>query len=201
MGRKISVDSATLMNKGLELIEAVLLFGLDPAQVEVVVHRQSIVHSLVEYIDGSVLAQLGSPDMRTPIAYALGWPERLSSGVEFLDLIRTARLEFCAPDVERFRCLALAQAAARAGGLHPAILNAANEVAVQAFLDRQLNFPGIAGVCEAVLAQMAPAANSRPDDKPSIRGLEDVLGADAEARRLARALVPTVHACERGAHA
>jgi 1-deoxy-D-xylulose-5-phosphate reductoisomerase len=195
MGRKISVDSATLMNKGLELIEAVLLFGLDPAQVEVVVHRQSIVHSLVEYIDGSVLAQLGSPDMRTPIAYALAWPERLSSGVEFLDLIRTARLEFCAPDVERFRCLALAQAAARAGGLHPAILNAANEVAVQAFLDRELNFPGIAGVCEAVLAQMAggPAG--------PIRGLEDVLGADAEARRLAQAFVPTVHACERGAHA
>jgi 1-deoxy-D-xylulose-5-phosphate reductoisomerase len=195
MGDKISIDSATLMNKGLELIEAVLLFGLDPAQVEVVVHRQSIVHSLVEYIDGSVLAQLGSPDMRTPIAYALAWPERLSSGVEFLDLIRTARLEFCAPDVERFRCLALAQAAARAGGLHPAILNAANEVAVQAFLDRQLNFPGIAGVCEAVLAQMAggPAG--------PIRGLEDVLGADAEARRLARAFVPTVHACERGAHA
>jgi 1-deoxy-D-xylulose-5-phosphate reductoisomerase len=200
MGRKISVDSATLMNKGLELIEAALLFGLDPAQVEVVVHRQSIVHSLVEYIDGSVLAQLGSPDMRTPIAYALAWPERLSSGVEFLDLIRTARLEFCAPDVERFRCLALAQAAAHAGGLAPAILNAANEVAVQAFLDRQLNFPGIAGVCEAVLAKMSggPAGSLHAG---SIRGLEDVLGADAEARRLAHALVPTVHARERGAHA
>jgi 1-deoxy-D-xylulose-5-phosphate reductoisomerase len=197
MGRKISVDSATLMNKGLELIEAALLFGLDPAQVEVVVHRQSIVHSLVEYVDGSVLAQLGSPDMRTPIAYALAWPERLSSGVEFLDLIRTAKLEFCAPDVERFRCLALAQAAARAGGLHPAILNAANEVAVQAFLDRQLNFPGIAGVCEAVLAKMAGGATS----SGPLRGLEDVLGADAEARRQARAIIPTVHACERGAHA
>ncbi len=196
MGRKISVDSATLMNKGLELIEAALLFGLDPAQVEVVVHRQSIVHSLVEYIDGSLLAQLGSPDMRTPIAYALAWPERLSSGVEFLDLIRAARLDFCAPDVERFRCLALAQAAARAGGLHPAILNAANEVAVQAFLDRQLNFPGIAGVCEAVLAKMTGGPTSGP-----IRGLEDVLGADAEARRLARSLLPSVQACERGAHA
>jgi 1-deoxy-D-xylulose-5-phosphate reductoisomerase len=196
MGRKISVDSATLMNKGLELIEAVLLFGLDPSQVEVVVHRQSIVHSLVEYVDGSVLAQLGSPDMRTPIAYALAWPERLASGVEFLDLIRTARLEFCAPDVERFRCLALAQAAARAGGLHPAILNAANEVAVRAFLDRQLNFPGIAGVCEAVLARMTGGRAGGP-----IQGLEDVLGADAEARRLARALIPTVNACERGAHA
>jgi 1-deoxy-D-xylulose-5-phosphate reductoisomerase len=197
MGRKISVDSATLMNKGLELIEAALLFGLDPAQVEVVVHRQSIVHSLVEYVDGSVLAQLGSPDMRTPIAYALAWPERLSSGVEFLDLIRTARLEFCAPDVDRFRCLALAQAAARAGGLHPAILNAANEVAVQAFLDRQLNFPGIAGVCEAVLTKMTGGPTGGP-----IRGLDDVLGADAEGRRLAQSLIPSVvQACERGAHA
>jgi 1-deoxy-D-xylulose-5-phosphate reductoisomerase len=206
MGRKISVDSATLMNKGLELIEAVLLFGLDPAQVEVVVHRQSIVHSLVEYVDGSVLAQLGSPDMRTPIAYALAWPERLSSGVEFLDLIRAARLEFCAPDVERFRCLALAQAAARAGGLHPAILNAANEVAVQAFLDRQLNFPGIAGVCEAVLAKMTGSSQFQsnldkrnPDN--SLCGLDDVLVADAEARRLARTFLPVVNARERGAHA
>jgi 1-deoxy-D-xylulose-5-phosphate reductoisomerase len=192
MGRKISVDSATLMNKGLELIEAVLLFGLDPAQVEVVIHRQSIVHSLVEYIDGSVLAQLGSPDMRAPIAYALAWPERLSSGVEFLDLIRAARLEFCAPDVERFRCLALAQAAARAGGLQPAILNAANEVAVESFLGRRLNFPGIARVSEAVLAKMTGGP---------IRGLDEVLGADAEARRLANELIPSLDACERGAHA
>jgi 1-deoxy-D-xylulose-5-phosphate reductoisomerase len=192
MGRKISVDSATLMNKGLELIEAALLFGLDPAQVEVLVHRQSIVHSLVEYIDGSVLAQLGSPDMRTPIAYALAWPERLASGVEFLDLIRAARLEFCAPDVDKFRCLALAQAAARAGGLSPAILNAANEVAVQAFLDRQLNFLDIARVSEAVLAKMTGGP---------IRGLDDVLGADAEARRLARERIPTVEIRARGAHA
>jgi 1-deoxy-D-xylulose-5-phosphate reductoisomerase len=192
MGRKISVDSATLMNKGLELIEAALLFGLDPGQIEVVVHRQSIVHSLVEYIDGSVLAQLGSPDMRTPIAYALAWPERLASGVEFLDLIRAARLEFCAPDVDRFRCLALAQAAARAGGLSPAILNAANEVAVQAFLDRQLNFLDIAKVSEAVLAKLTGGP---------IRGLDDVLGADAEARRLARERIPTLEIRERGAHA
>jgi 1-deoxy-D-xylulose-5-phosphate reductoisomerase len=193
MGRKISVDSATLMNKGLELIEAVLLFGLDPAQVEVVVHRQSIVHSLVEYVDGSVLAQLGSPDMRTPIAYALGWPERLASGVEFLDLIRAARLEFCAPDVERFRCLALAQAAARAGGLQPAILNAANEEAVESFLGRRLNFLGIARVSEAVLARMTGAG--------PVSGLDDVLGADAEARRLARELIPHGKLSERGAHA
>lgn len=192
MGRKISVDSATLMNKGLELIEAVVLFGLAPAQVEIVVHRQSIVHSLVEYIDGSVLAQLGAPDMRTPIAYALAWPDRLASGVEFLDLIRAARLEFCAPDVERFRCLALAQAAARAGGLVPAILNAANEVAVQAFLERRLNFHGIAAVSEAVLARTTGGP---------IRNLEEVLGADAEARRLARELIPTLQVCDRGAHA
>jgi 1-deoxy-D-xylulose-5-phosphate reductoisomerase len=197
MGRKISVDSATLMNKGLELIEAALLFGLDPAQVDVVVHRQSIVHSLVEYVDGSVLAQLGSPDMRTPIAYALAWPDRLASGVEFLDLIRAGRLEFCAPDVDRFRCLALAQAAARAGGLSPAVLNAANEVAVQAFLDRQLNFLDIARVSEAVLAKMTGG----PVPARPIRDLDDVLGADAEARRAARERIPTLQTRERGAHA
>jgi 1-deoxy-D-xylulose-5-phosphate reductoisomerase len=191
MGRKISIDSATLMNKGLELIEACLLFGLAPEQVEVVVHRQSIVHSMVEYVDGSVLAQLGSPDMRTPIAHALAWPQRLASGVEFLDLIRTARLEFCAPDVERFRCLALAQAAARAGGLQPAILNAANEVAVQAFLDRELNFPDIPSVIEAVLA-----ATSARGKLPT---LDDVLAADAEARQVARERV--LMARTRGAHA
>ena len=176
MGRKISVDSATLMNKGLELIEACLLFGLAPSQVEIVVHRQSIVHSLVEYVDGSVLAQLGSPDMRTPIAHALAWPQRLSSGVDFLDLIRTARLDFCAPDSQKFRCLALAQAAARSGGLEPAILNAANEVAVQAFLERRLNFPEIPGVIEAVLKGM---------NTGGLHSLEDVLAADAEARRRA----------------
>ncbi|HEU4623908.1 MAG TPA: 1-deoxy-D-xylulose-5-phosphate reductoisomerase [Steroidobacteraceae bacterium] len=197
MGRKISVDSATLMNKGLELIEAALLFGLDPAQVDVVVHRQSIVHSLVEYVDGSVLAQLGSPDMRTPIAYALAWPDRVASGVEFLDLIRAGRLDFCAPDVDRFRCLALAQAAARAGGLSPAILNAANEVAVQAFLDRQLNFLDIARVSEAVLAKMTGG----PVPARPIRDLDDVLGADAEARRVARERIPTPQTRQRGAHA
>jgi 1-deoxy-D-xylulose-5-phosphate reductoisomerase len=177
MGRKISVDSATLMNKGLELIEACLLFGLPPQQVEVVVHPQSIVHSAVEYQDGSVLAQLGSPDMRTPIAHALAWPERIASGVSFLDLIRTARLDFRAPDPEKFRCLALAQAAARAGGLAPAILNAANEIAVQAFLDRQLNFLEIATVIEAVVARSGGGA---------VSSLEDVLAADAESRQRAR---------------
>ncbi len=177
MGRKISVDSATLMNKGLELIEACFLFGLRPGQIEILVHPQSIVHSLVEYLDGSVLAQLGSPDMRTPIAQALGWPDRIPSGVEFLDLIRTGRLDFQAPDADRFRCLALAQAAARAGGLLPVVLNAANEVAVQAFLERRLNFLEIAAVIEAVITTTTGTG--------AIGSLDDVLAADAEARRLA----------------
>jgi 1-deoxy-D-xylulose-5-phosphate reductoisomerase len=183
MGRKISVDSATLMNKGLEFIEACFLFGLAPSQVDVVVHPQSIVHSLVEYVDGSLLAQLGSPDMRTPIACALGWPERISSGVEFLDLIRTARLDFQAPDCEKFRCLALAQAAARAGGLAPAVLNAANEVAVAAFLERRLNFPGIAAVIEHVVSTCPGGA---------VGELEDVLNADAQARERARQRIAAV---------
>jgi 1-deoxy-D-xylulose-5-phosphate reductoisomerase len=177
MGRKISVDSATLMNKGLELIEACLLFGLPPAQVEIVVHPQSIVHSLVEYIDGSMLAQLGNPDMRTPIAHALGWPERLPSGVESLDILRTARLDFEAPDLDRFPALGLARSAAEAGGTAPAVLNAANEVAVSAFLERRLAFPEIPEVIDRVLArhQRTPA-----------RSLEDVLAADEWARREAR---------------
>jgi 1-deoxy-D-xylulose-5-phosphate reductoisomerase len=198
MGRKISVDSATLMNKGLELIEACLLFGLAPQQVDVVVHPQSIVHSAVEYLDGSVLAQLGSPDMRTPIAHALAWPDRIASGVEFLDLVRTARLDFRAPDTEKFRCLALAQAAARAGGLTPAVLNAANEVAVQAFLDRQLNFLEIATVIETVVARSGGGG---------VGSLDDVLAADAESRQRARERIfgsreatPTGEAI-RGAHA
>jgi 1-deoxy-D-xylulose-5-phosphate reductoisomerase len=177
MGRKISVDSATLMNKGLELIEACFLFGLPPEQVDVVVHPQSVVHSLVEYVDGSLLAQLGSPDMRTPIACALGWPDRIASGVEFLDLVRTARLDFQAPDYARFRCLVLAQEAARAGGTAPVALNAANEVAVAAFLERRLNFPGIAAVIEQVMSSCSTGA---------LGSLEDVLAADAEARQRAR---------------
>jgi len=194
MGRKISVDSATLMNKGLEFIEACLLFGLTPAQVQVLVHPQSIVHSLVEYLDGSVLAQLSAPDMRTPIAHALAWPERISSGVEFLDLLKVGRLEFRAPDTARFPCLALAQAAARAGGLDPVVLNAANEVAVQAFLERRLNFPGIATVIEAVVQRSTGGA---------IGGLDDVLAADAEGRVRARERIDgiTRSAAVRGAHA
>jgi 1-deoxy-D-xylulose-5-phosphate reductoisomerase len=160
--------------------------------VEIVVHRQSIVHSLVEYVDGSMLAQLSSPDMRTPIAHALAWPDRLTAGVEFLDLVRAARLEFCAPDTVRFRCLALAQEAARAGGLQPVVLNAANEVAVQAFLDRQLNFPDISAVIESVMAKAVHGP---------IRSLEDVLQADADARRCAHELLPTLHVSARSVHA
>jgi 1-deoxy-D-xylulose-5-phosphate reductoisomerase len=180
MGRKISVDSATLMNKGLELIEACLLFNLPAAQVEIVVHPQSIVHSLVEYCDGSMLAQLGNPDMRTPIAHALGWPDRITSGVESLDIVRAGRLDFELPDLERFPCLALARTAAEAGGTAPAVLNAANEIAVGAFLDRRLAFVEIPRIIGAVLAaHSVGSANS----------LEDVLMADHWARRQAQAAV------------
>jgi 1-deoxy-D-xylulose-5-phosphate reductoisomerase len=162
MGRKISVDSATLMNKGLEAIEACWLFGTDPEHIEVVVHPQSVVHSLVQYRDGSVLAELGNPDMRTPIAHALAWPERLDSGVAPLDLVALGRLDFRAPDPQRFPCLALAFAAARAGGAAPAVLNAANEVAVAAFLGGRIGFTGIARAVESALdaaAGQGPAAD------------------------------------------
>jgi 1-deoxy-D-xylulose-5-phosphate reductoisomerase len=180
MGRKISVDSATLMNKGLEVIEATLLFGLPEPQVDVVVHPQSVVHSLVEYADGSMLAQLGAPDMRTPIAQALAWPERFASGVQSLDLIGMGPLEFEPPDHVRFPSLALARAAARGGGTAPTVLNAANEVAVQAFLDRRLNFVGIATVIDKVLQRL---------DSSPVKALGDVLEADAAARRLAESLI------------
>ena len=178
MGRKISVDSATLMNKGLELIEACVLFGVEPARVEVVVHPQSIVHSLVEYLDGSVLAQLGNPDMRTPIAHALGWPERIASGVESLDLVALGRLEFEGPDLARFPALRLARAAAEAGGTMPAALNAANEVAVAAFLDRRLGFAGLPGLIERVIDRHAAHAAS---------DLGSVLEVDCWARATAEA--------------
>jgi 1-deoxy-D-xylulose-5-phosphate reductoisomerase len=180
MGRKISVDSATLMNKGLEVIEATLLFGLPETQVDVVVHPQSVVHSLVEYADGSMLAQLGAPDMRTPIAQALAWPERFASGVQSLDLLAMGQLEFEPPDHVRFPSLTLARGAARAGGTAPTVLNAANEVAVQAFLDRRLNFVGISTVIDKVLQRI----NSSP-----VKTLGDVLEADAAARRLAISLI------------
>jgi 1-deoxy-D-xylulose-5-phosphate reductoisomerase len=180
MGRKISVDSATLMNKGLELIEACLLFAVPPSLVEIVVHPQSIVHSLVEYLDGSVLAQLGNPDMRTPIAHALGWPERLESGVESLNLIKVGRLDFEAPDPDRFPALRLARAAAEAGGTAPAVLNAANEIAVAAFLERRLAFTRIPAVIEEVM-------NAHPI--VPVKALGDVLAADAWARQRATSVL------------
>ncbi|WP_019411588.1 1-deoxy-D-xylulose-5-phosphate reductoisomerase [Pseudomonas psychrophila] len=151
MGRKISVDSASMMNKGLELIEACWLFDAKPSQVEVVIHPQSVIHSLVDYVDGSVLAQLGNPDMRTPIANALAWPERIDSGVAPLDLFAVARLDFQRPDEQRFPCLRLAREAAMAGNSAPAMLNAANEVAVGAFLDGRIRYPQIAHMIEEVL--------------------------------------------------
>ncbi len=180
MGRKISVDSATLMNKGLELIEACVLFGMEPRGVEVVVHPQSIVHSLVEYVDGSILAQLGNPDMRTPIAHALGWPERIPSGVESLDLVAAARLDFEAPDPERFPALVVTRAAAAAGGSVPAVLNAANEVAVAAFLAGRLGFLGIVELIEAVVARHSGSGAT---------ALDDLLEADRWARETAESML------------
>ncbi|MDM8349308.1 1-deoxy-D-xylulose-5-phosphate reductoisomerase [Pseudomonas sp. sp1636] len=176
MGRKISVDSASMMNKGLELIEVCWLFDAKPAQVEVVIHPQSVIHSLVDYVDGSVLAQLGNPDMRTPISHALAWPQRIDSGVAPLDLFAIARLDFQAPDEQRFPCLRLARQAAEAGGSVPAMLNAANEVAVAAFLERRIRFPEIASIIEAVL-------NAEPG--VAVESVEAVLAADRRARELA----------------
>jgi 1-deoxy-D-xylulose-5-phosphate reductoisomerase len=176
MGRKISVDSATLMNKGLEVIEASFLFQAKPAQIEVVIHPQSIVHSLVEYIDGSVLAQLGNPDMRTPIAHALAYPERIDAGVQSLDLFTIGSLQFERPDLDRFPCLRLAYHALEAGGNAPVVLNAANEVAVESFLSGRLPFVRIAGLVEEVIARVTASR---------MRTLEDVLAADAEARAVA----------------
>ncbi|CAI8939827.1 MULTISPECIES: 1-deoxy-D-xylulose-5-phosphate reductoisomerase [Pseudomonas] len=176
MGRKISVDSASMMNKGLELIEACWLFDAKPSQVEVVIHPQSVIHSLVDYVDGSVLAQLGNPDMRTPIANALAWPERIDSGVAPLDLFAIARLDFEAPDEERFPCLRLARQAAEAGNSAPAMLNAANEVAVAAFLDGRVGYLEIASIIEDVL-NLEPVV--------ALEDLDAVFTADAKARALA----------------
>jgi 1-deoxy-D-xylulose-5-phosphate reductoisomerase len=178
MGRKISVDSATMMNKGLEVIEAHWLFGVASTQIEVVIHPESVIHSLVEYIDGSVIAQLGNPDMRTPIAHALGYPGRIAAGVEFLDLIRIGALHFERPDVHRFPCLRLAVETLRAGGNAAAALNAANEIAVENFLAREIEFTQIPVLIESVLEKCAVR---------EIRRLEDVIETDLEARRLAKA--------------
>jgi len=180
MGRKISVDSATLMNKGLEVIEAHWLFGAAPDRIEVVLHPQSIVHSLVEYADGSVLAQLGNPDMRTALAHALAWPERIEAGVAPLDLAQIGRLEFAAPDRATFRCLDLAYQALRAGGTAPTVLNAANEVAVAAFLEGTLPFLGIAEVIEQTLA----AQPAEPQTN-----LESLIYADLTARQRAQRIM------------
>lgn len=176
MGRKISVDSATMMNKGLEFIEACLMFNARPDQVEVVVHPQSVIHSMVEYHDGSVLAQMGHPDMRTPIAYGLGWPERISSGVPLLDLIKVSQLQFQAPDEQRFPCLKLAREAILTGDWAPITLNAANEIAVASFLQEQIRFTDIAGVIEHTLGQM---------DALPIQDLDSIVETDRLARQLA----------------
>ena len=180
MGRKISVDSATMMNKGLEMIEAHWLFGLAPREIEVLIHPESIVHSMVEYDDGSVLAQLGNPDMRTPIAHALAWPDRVAAGVNALDLAAIGALHFAEPDPERFPCLALARSALAAGGSAAASLNGANEVAVAAFLERTIGFLDIADVCAEALSKLP----TRP-----VAALDDALEADRAGRSLALELL------------
>lgn len=180
MGAKISVDSATLMNKGLELIEACFLFHCLPHQVQVVVHPQSVIHSMVQYCDGSVIAQLGQPDMRTPIAYGMAWPQRIDAGVKHLDLFDIARLDFMPPDEDAFPCLRLARQAFAAGGTMPAVLNAANEVAVDAFLQQELSFNAIPVLIEQVMQRHSVA----PTDQ-----LDIVLAADDWARQCARRII------------
>ncbi|ARS27173.1 1-deoxy-D-xylulose-5-phosphate reductoisomerase [Sphingomonas sp. KC8] len=180
MGAKISIDSATMMNKGLELIEAHHLFPVGHGRIDILVHPQSVIHSMVEYVDGSTLAQLGTPDMRVPIAHALAWPERMVAPVETLDLVRIGSLSFEAPDPDRFPALALARAAVEAGGARPAILNAANEQAVAAFLARRIGFLDIAAIVAQVLDRYDPAAPAN---------LDEVFVVDGEARRLADELM------------
>ena len=174
MGAKISVDSATLMNKGLELIEAHYLFGLPSDRIDILVHPQSVIHSLVEYVDGSVLAQLGSPDMRIPIAYALAWPDRMSTPAQRLDLAAISRLDFEEPDLERFPALRLAREALESHGSAPAVLNAANEVAVASFLEGGIKFPDIVRLVETALQQ---------NDRPAPQSIEDVFEIDQDVRR------------------
>ena len=180
MGRKISVDSATMMNKGLEVIEACWLFGTTPAHIEVVIHPQSVIHSMVQYVDGSVLAQLGNPDMRTPIAYALAWPERCEAGVARLDLFSVRRLDFEEPDYDRFPCLRLARDAMSVGGTAPAILNAANEMAVAAFLDEKISYTAI--------PRLVSGALERVSARPALE-LETILADDANARECVQRLL------------
>jgi 1-deoxy-D-xylulose-5-phosphate reductoisomerase len=180
MGAKISVDSATLMNKGLELIEACFLFNCRADQIQIVVHPQSIIHSMVQYSDGSVIAELGQPDMRTPIAYGMAWPERIDAGVKHLDLFEIAQLDFEAPDHETFPCLNLAKAAFERGGICPAVLNATNEIAVAAFLAEQISFLAIPKIIEKIM-DICP-------DK-AVQCLEDVLAADLWAREQAKSVL------------
>ncbi|MCU7958686.1 MAG: 1-deoxy-D-xylulose-5-phosphate reductoisomerase [gamma proteobacterium symbiont of Bathyaustriella thionipta] len=180
MGRKISVDSATMMNKGLEVIEASWLFDCKVDDIQIVVHPQSIVHSMVSYVDGSVLAQMGNPDMRTPIAYAMAWPERMHAGVAALNLFEVAQLQFEAPDRQRFPAIRLAYEAAAAGGVAPALLNAANEIAVAAFLERRLGFTDIAVVIEQVLNHLQP---------PPAGSIDELMSVDRQARALAAQFV------------
>lgn len=191
MGAKITIDSATLMNKGLEVIEAHWLFNAKPEQIEVVVHPQSVIHSMVEYIDGSVLAQLGNPDMRTPIAYGLAYPERIDSGVSSLDFLTIGQLEFEAPDTKRFPCLQLAYDALKAGGTASTILNAANEVAVNAFLNDQIGFKGISDLIASALNKLAIE---------NVNAIEQLVEVDREARQyagdwIARSMNPKALAC------
>lgn len=184
MGRKISVDSATMMNKGLELIEACWLFNTSPDHIKIVLHPQSIIHSMVEYADGSILAQMGQPDMRTPIAHALAWPERMTSGVDSLNLFDMAKLEFAEPDLERFPALRLADEAIRSGGTMPTVMNAANEIAVQAFLDETIRFTDITDIVESVMSQASVH---------SADSLDSILSQDAWAREAATAITTEKH--------
>jgi 1-deoxy-D-xylulose-5-phosphate reductoisomerase len=180
MGKKISVDSATMMNKGLELIEACLLFNMSPDAIQVVIHKQSIIHSMVDYVDGSVLAQMGNPDMRTPIAHAMAYPERFDSGVAPLDIFAVRQMDFEQPNLERFPCLRLAYQAIKAGGIMPTVLNAANEIAVEAFLNEQVKFTDIAVIIETTMNQFSP-------DKADT--LEVVLATDQKARDVANQMI------------
>jgi 1-deoxy-D-xylulose-5-phosphate reductoisomerase len=183
MGRKISVDSATMMNKGLELIEACLLFNMSPDAIQVVIHKQSIIHSMVDYVDGSVLAQMGNPDMRTPIAHAMAYPERFDSGVAPLDIFEVRQMDFEQPNLERFPCLRLAYQAIKAGGIMPTVLNAANEIAVEAFLNEQVKFTDIAVIIEKTMQEFSPE---------SADTLSCVLATDQQARKVAEQMIASL---------
>lgn len=180
MGKKISVDSATMMNKGLEMIEACLLFNMEPEQIQIVIHPQSVIHSMVDYVDGTVLAQMGNPDMRIPIAHCLALPERFDSGAEPLDIFKVARMDFEQPDFGRFPCLRLAYQAIHAGGIMPTVLNAANEVAVDAFLNEKIPFTGIPAVIEQTLAEFSPL----PADSLSV-----ILETDQQTRQVSQQII------------